>query len=36
MMIRRAALLDGTCTDIRVGVRITGMADGLTTEPGET
>lgn len=36
MLIRRATLLDGTRTDIRVGERITGMADGLTAEPGET
>lgn len=35
MLIRRAVLLDGTRTDIRVGERITEMAEGLTAGPGE-
>lgn len=36
MLIRRAVLLDGTRTDIRVGRRIVEMADGLRHFPGET
>jgi predicted amidohydrolase YtcJ len=35
MLIQRATLLDGTTTDIRVGDRITEVAAGLTTQPGE-
>lgn len=35
MLIRRAVLLDGTRTDIRVGRRIVEMADGLAPRPGE-
>ncbi|GAB3229624.1 amidohydrolase family protein [Mycolicibacterium hippocampi] len=36
MLIQRAVLLDGTRTDIRVGARITEVADGLAARPGET
>ncbi|WNG87967.1 amidohydrolase family protein [Mycobacterium sp. ITM-2016-00317] len=35
MLIRRATLLDGTATDIRVGDRILEVADGLSARPGE-
>ncbi|GAA4532191.1 amidohydrolase family protein [Mycobacterium paraffinicum] len=35
MLIRRATLLDGTTTDIRVGERIDEMGDGLVAERGE-
>ncbi len=35
MLIRRATLLDGTTTDIRVGDQIDEMGDGLLVEPGE-
>lgn len=35
MLIKRAALLDGTLTDIRVGVRIDELGDGLDARPGE-
>lgn len=36
MLIRRAALLDGTAADIRVGETIAGVGAGLDAEPGET
>ena len=36
MLIRRASLLDGTTTDIRVGDRIVEVAEGLTALRGET
>ena len=35
MLIRRARLLDGTATDIRVGDRVAEVADGLTPTRGE-
>lgn len=35
MLILRAALLDGTTTDIRVGAKIEEMGDGLVARPGE-
>ncbi len=35
MLIRRATLLDGTVTNIRVGARIEEMGDDLTVQPGE-
>lgn len=35
MLIRRAVLIDGTTTDLRVGETITEVAAGLTAEPGE-
>ncbi|WP_370331263.1 amidohydrolase family protein, partial [Mycolicibacterium hippocampi] len=35
MLIQRAVLLDGTRADIRVGARITEVADGLAARPGE-
>lgn len=35
MLIRRATLLDGMTTDIRVGDRIVEMGDGLVPERGE-
>ena len=35
MLIRRATLLDGTVTDLRVGERIDEMDDGLVAERGE-
>ncbi|OBG20671.1 amidohydrolase family protein [Mycobacterium sp. 852002-51057_SCH5723018] len=35
MLIKRAALLDGTITDIRVGDRIDELGDGLAARPGE-
>lgn len=35
MLIRRATLLDGTVTDIRVGDQIDEMGDGLDARPGE-
>lgn len=35
MLIRRATLLDGTTTDIRLGERIDEMGDGLVAESGE-
>lgn len=35
MLIRRATLLDGTSTDIRVGTRIEEVRPGLTARPGE-
>lgn len=35
MLIRRATLLDGTATDIRVGARIEEVRPGLTPRPGE-
>lgn len=35
MLIRRAALLDGRITDIRVGARIEELGDGLVAERGE-
>jgi predicted amidohydrolase YtcJ len=36
VLIRRGVLLDGTRTDLRVGQRITEVADGLAARPGET
>lgn len=36
MLIRRAVLLDGTVTDIRVGTHVTEVADGLSARRGET
>ena len=36
MLIRRAVLLDGTTTDIRVGTRVVEVADGLMAQHGET
>ncbi|WP_264992238.1 amidohydrolase family protein, partial [Mycobacterium montefiorense] len=36
MLIRRATLLNGTATDIRVGAQIDEVGDGLTAQPGET
>ncbi len=35
MLIKRATLLDGTVTDIRVGARIDEVADNLVAKPGE-
>ena len=35
MLIRRATLLDGTMTDIRVGARIDEVGDGLAAHRGE-
>jgi predicted amidohydrolase YtcJ len=35
MLIRRATLLDGTVTDIRVGERIDELGDGLVARKGE-
>jgi predicted amidohydrolase YtcJ len=35
MLIQRATLLDGTTIDIRLGERISEVAEGLTTQPGE-
>ncbi|MGP4055135.1 amidohydrolase family protein [Mycobacterium sp. 4D054] len=35
MLIRRARLLDGTATDLRVGERILEVGAGLTRRPGE-
>src|SRR3974390_3541354 len=35
MLIQRAALLDGTVTDIRVGARIEEVHDGLVAGRGE-
>ncbi|KWX66766.1 amidohydrolase family protein [Mycobacterium sp. NAZ190054] len=35
MLIRRALLLDGTATDIRIRDRVVEVADGLTARPGE-
>jgi predicted amidohydrolase YtcJ len=35
MLIKRATLLDGTVTDIRVGVRIDEVGDNLVAKPGE-
>ena len=35
MLIKRATLLDGTVTDIRVGARIEEVRQGLTPRPGE-
>jgi predicted amidohydrolase YtcJ len=35
MLIKRAALLDGTVTDIRVGARIDEVGDNLVAKPGE-
>ena len=35
MLIRRATLLDGTTTSIRVSERIEEVGDGLTARPGE-
>lgn len=35
MLIRRAALIDGTVTDIRVGARIEDMAPHVPERPGE-
>ncbi|MEB3980526.1 amidohydrolase family protein [Mycobacterium sp. 663a-19] len=35
MLIRRATLLDGTTTSIRVGERVEEVGDGLTVRPGE-
>lgn len=35
MLIRRATLLDGTTTDIRLGQQIDEMGDGLVAESGE-
>ncbi len=35
MLIRRATLLDGTVTDIRVGAQIDEVGDNLTVRPGE-
>ncbi|MDT5349179.1 MAG: hypothetical protein QOH91_2466 [Mycobacterium sp.] len=35
MLIRRAALLDGTITDIRVGAQIEELGDGLEVRPKE-
>ena len=35
MLIRRATLLDGTTTDIRVSDQIDEMGDGLIAERGE-
>jgi predicted amidohydrolase YtcJ len=35
MLIRRATLLDGTVTDIRVGERIDELGDGLVAKKGE-
>ncbi|ORB85076.1 amidohydrolase [Mycobacterium kansasii] len=35
MLIRRATLLDGTTADIRVGVLIDEVGDGLAAAPGE-
>lgn len=35
MLIRRATLLDGTTTDIRLGDQIDEMGDGLVAESGE-
>lgn len=35
MLIRRATLLDGTVTDIRVGAQIDEMGDGLDASPGD-
>ncbi|OBH74655.1 amidohydrolase [Mycobacterium scrofulaceum] len=35
MLIRRATLLDGTTTDIRLGDHIDEMGDGLSAESGE-
>ncbi|HET6734044.1 amidohydrolase family protein [Mycobacterium sp.] len=35
MLIQRATLLDGTTTDIRLGERISEVADGLTPQHGE-
>jgi predicted amidohydrolase YtcJ len=35
MLIKRAALLDGTITDIRVGERIHELGDDLAARPGE-
>ncbi|MCV7100975.1 amidohydrolase family protein [Mycobacterium palustre] len=35
MLIKRAALLDGTITDIRVGERIDELGDDLVAAPGE-
>ncbi len=36
MLIRRAVLLDGTRTDIRVGARVEEVAEGLSPRRGET
>lgn len=36
MLIHRAALLDGTMTDIRVGAQIDEMGEGLARRRGET
>lgn len=36
MLIRRAVLLDGTITDIRVGTHVREVADGLSARRGET
>jgi predicted amidohydrolase YtcJ len=35
MLIKRATLLDGTVTDIRVGARIDEVGDNLVAKPGE-
>jgi predicted amidohydrolase YtcJ len=35
MLIRRATLLDGTVTDIRVGAQIDEVGDDLAVQPGE-
>ncbi|HJT90864.1 MAG TPA: amidohydrolase family protein [Mycobacterium sp.] len=35
MLIQRAGLLDGTTTDIRLDGRISEVAEGLTSQPGE-
>jgi predicted amidohydrolase YtcJ len=35
MLIRRAVLLDGTSTDIRLGTHVTELADGLSARRGE-
>jgi dihydroorotase-like cyclic amidohydrolase len=35
MLIRRATLLDGTVTDIRVGEQIDEVGDNLDVRPGE-
>ena len=35
MLIRRATLLDGTVTDIRVGAQIEQVGDNLAVQPGE-
>jgi predicted amidohydrolase YtcJ len=35
MLIQRAAMLDGSVVDLRVGTRIDEVADGLAPQPGE-